>query len=183
MKVFEWRSKEHCPFLNATINLPKNDTFTSRSLGGNLHEISFNPKKKYTEGADKDVDFTNVVRKTDYEISEQRRRHILEGDPPGTGHGPGRGHIEGAFPDTWNDDQVIEAIERIANGEKSTWKQSTGSGYRESPVTTGGYDVNAPDFTSKNSPVRFKVQGFDHGVKIEVIIEPKGEGIITGYVL
>lgn len=41
-------------FLNATINLPKNDKFTSRPLGGNLHEISFNPKKKYTEGDSKE---------------------------------------------------------------------------------------------------------------------------------
>lgn len=30
--------------------------------------------------------------------------------------------------------------------------------------------------------VRFKVQGQDHGLNIEVIIEPGGEGIITGYV-
>ncbi len=39
-------------FLNAAIDLPKNDTFVSKPLGGNLYEISFNPKKKYTEGAD-----------------------------------------------------------------------------------------------------------------------------------
>lgn len=47
-------------FLNATIDLPKNDTFTSRPLGGNLHEISFNPKKKYTEGADKEDGLENT---------------------------------------------------------------------------------------------------------------------------
>jgi len=37
-------------FLNATIDLPKNDKFTAHHLGGNLYEISFNPRKKYTEG-------------------------------------------------------------------------------------------------------------------------------------
>jgi hypothetical protein len=37
-------------FLNATIDLPKNDKFTSHHLGGNLYEISFNPRKKRTEG-------------------------------------------------------------------------------------------------------------------------------------
>lgn len=170
-------------FLNATINLPKNDKFTSRHLNGNLYEISFNPKIPYSQGADKDNDFTDVVRRTDYGVSDYRRTHILEGHPPGTGHGPRRGNIEGVFPDTWTDDQVIEAVERIANGEKSTWKQSNGPGYNESPVTIGGYDVNAPDLTIKNkTPVRFKVQGFDHGVKIEVIVEPKGEGIITAYI-
>ncbi len=39
-------------FLNAAIDLPKNDTFVSKPLGGNLYEISFNPRKKYTEGDD-----------------------------------------------------------------------------------------------------------------------------------
>lgn len=38
-------------FLNATIDLPKNDKFTSRHVGGNLFVISFNPDKKYTEGS------------------------------------------------------------------------------------------------------------------------------------
>jgi|GEM_PF-6526698 len=37
-------------FLNATIDLPKNDKFTSRHLGGDLYEISFNPKYQYTQG-------------------------------------------------------------------------------------------------------------------------------------
>ncbi len=37
-------------FLNAAIDLPKNDTFVSKPLGGNLFEISFNPRKRYTEG-------------------------------------------------------------------------------------------------------------------------------------
>ncbi len=39
-------------FLNATIDLPKNDKFTSHHISGNLYEIKFNPKKKYTQGSD-----------------------------------------------------------------------------------------------------------------------------------
>lgn len=117
-----------------------------------------------------------------YEVSDSRREHILEGDPPGTGHGPNRGSSEGAFPDTWTDDQVIDAIERVANNPNSTWKQATGSGYTNAPVTQGGPDPNAPLSTSSGNPVRFKVQGQDHGLNIEIIVEPGGEGIITGYV-
>ena len=123
---------------------------------------------------------SNSQRK--YEVSDSRREHILEGDTPGTGHGPNRGSSEGAFPDTWTDDQVIDAIERVANNSNSTWKQATGSGYINAPVTQGGPDPNAPLSTSSGNPVRFKVQGQDHGLNIEVIVEPGGEGIITGYV-
>lgn len=43
-------------FLNATIKLQGNDKFTSHHLGGNLFEISFNPRKNYTEGGDEDLD-------------------------------------------------------------------------------------------------------------------------------
>uniref|UniRef100_UPI0026EDE47E EndoU domain-containing protein n=2 Tax=Enterocloster clostridioformis TaxID=1531 RepID=UPI0026EDE47E len=116
-----------------------------------------------------------------YKVSDSRREHILEGDPPGTGHGPNRGNSEGAFPDTWTDEQAIDAIERVANSPNSTWKQATGKGFDTAPVTTGGPDINAPLTTNNGTPVRFKVQGQDHGVSIEVIVEPNGEGIITGY--
>ena len=116
-------------------------------------------------------------------ISEARIQHILEGDPPGTGHGPNRGNQPGKFPDTWNDNQVINAIERVANGENSTWKQANGPGFRDAPITKGRPDPNSPATTNKGTPVRYRVQGNDHGVKIEVIVEPGGEGIITGYVL
>lgn len=120
---------------------------------------------------------------SNYQVSDARRNHILEGEGPNDpGHGPNRGFSEGAFPDTWTDDQVINAIERVANSENSTWKQSTGSGYMTAPVTQGGPDSNAPNTTNSGRPVRFKVQGQDHSLDIEIIVEPSGEGIITGYV-
>ncbi len=141
--------------------------------------VMFGGGKNNKDDKDDKGDF-NSQRK--YEVSDPRREHILEGDPPGTGHGPNRGSSEGAFPDTWTNDQVIDAIERVANNSNSTWKQATGSGYTNAPVTQGGPDSNAPLSTSSGNPVRFKVQGQDHGLNIEVIIEPGGEGIITGYV-
>lgn len=125
-----------------------------------------------------------------YVVSPERRTHILEGDPPGEGHGPVRPSDpnrqpgrQGEFPQTWSDDQAIAAIERVANGSRSTWKQSTGSGCVGATPTTGGPDPNAPPTTSTGRPTRFKVRGRDHGQDIEVIVEPHGAGIITGYVL
>lgn len=50
-------------------------------------------------------------------------------------------------------------------------------------ITTGGSDSNTPLTTNKVELVRLKVQGRDHGLNIEVIVEPNGEKIIVGYVL
>ena len=41
-------------FLNATIDLPRNDKFVSRQISGDLYEISFNPDKLYTQGKNED---------------------------------------------------------------------------------------------------------------------------------
>jgi len=124
--------------------------------------------------------WVDVLGLSTYSVSNTRRTHILEGDPVGTGHGPNRGQID-AFPDTWTDDQSIAAIERVANSPSSTWKQVTGPGKVTAPITIGGPSPTAPTTTNKGTPVRFKVQGNDHGKTIEVIVEPGGEGIVTGY--
>ena len=118
-----------------------------------------------------------------YRVNDSRRNHILEGEgPTDPGHGPNRGFTEGAFPDTWTDEQVISAIEDVANNPNSTWKQSTGPGAANAPITVGTPDVNAPSMTNKGTPVRFMVKGRNHGLNITVIVEPHGEGIITSII-
>src|SRR5205823_1982944 len=49
-------------------------------------------------------------------VSPARRRHILDGDATGGGHGPGR-RISGKseFPAVFSDDEIILGIETIAN--------------------------------------------------------------------
>ncbi len=118
-----------------------------------------------------------------YQVSDERRRHILDGEDPvnDPGHGPNRGFTDSAFPDTWTDDQAIAAIERVANSPDSTWKQSTGPGNQTAPITVGGPDPAAPSTTNNGRNVRFIVEGQDHSLNIRVIVEPGGEGIITGY--
>ena len=119
-----------------------------------------------------------------YTVNKERRTHILEGDEGvlGSGHGPNRNSVQGAFPDTWTDEQAIAAIERVANDSDSTWKQSTGPGYQTAPVNVGGPSPDSPTVTNGGRDVRFIVRGQDHGLEIEVIVEPGGEGIVTGYV-
>ena len=123
----------------------------------------------------------------EFQVSPYRRAHILDGDPgaPGSGHGPNRGSVQGAFPDTWTDDQAIAALERVANSPHSTWKQTTGPGFDRAPITAGGPAPGSPTVNSRGNPVRFEVQGRDHGLDLSVIVEPAGPnavGIVTGYV-
>ena len=115
-------------------------------------------------------------------VSDARRKHILDGIPTGTAHGPNRGLTRGAFPDTWTDDQAIAAIERVANSSKSTWKQSAGPGFMNSSISRGGPSPDAPLVNRSGNSVRHTVRGNDHGLEIEVIVDPANSEIITGYV-
>ncbi len=150
-----------------------------------VYNLEVEDSHTYYVSADK-VLVHNMCGTTDsnnsgYQVSDKRRNHILEGeggnDPE---HGPNRGFTQGAFPDTWTDNQVINAIEAVANSLNSTWKQVTGAGNQNAPITLGGPDINAPLTTSTGRPVRFSVRGRNHGLNIQVIIEVNGEGIITG---
>jgi hypothetical protein len=103
-------------------------------------------------------------------LTSERRDHILDGDGRGGGgHGPGRG-VPGKseFPSHWSDEQTIEHIEDVATNPNSTYRRQDG-GPRDQY-----YDRNG-------DPVRFVVEGVRDGVKIRVITEPAGEGIITAF--
>jgi RHS repeat-associated protein len=131
------------------------------------------------------VDIGSPTPGEGYRVSPARRAHILEGDPvhPGAprghGHGPGRGHTTGAFPETWTDSQVIASVERVANSPNSTWMLTRGPG--SGTISRGGPAPGAATETNGGAPVRYTVRGRDHSITVEVVIEPAGEGIITGY--
>lgn len=93
------------------------------------------------------------------QISPQRRRHILDGDATGGGHGPGRG-IPGKseFPSQWSDRQVIRYISDIIKDPRSRWTRQPG-----------------------NPPIRWRIEGNRNGVDIRVIVEPQGQGVITAF--
>ena len=123
------------------------------------------------------------VHNSECKVSTSRRDHILEGEGPNDpGHGPNRGFGNSAFPDTWSDDNAIKAVGDVANSPKSIWQQATGPGSgRNAPKTIGGPDPNAPLTTRNGRPVRFTVEGQNHSLDIRVIVEPGGEGIVTGF--
>ncbi|MCP4371708.1 MAG: hypothetical protein GY797_26855, partial [Deltaproteobacteria bacterium] len=100
--------------------------------------------------------------------SEERTKHILYGDAPGSG-----GHLwpgqpgKSVFPENWSKEKAMHEISDIATDPKTKWKQITGKPGNE--------------FTKKGAPVRFEAEGRRDGTNIKTVIEPKGEGIITGY--
>ena len=63
--------------------------------------------------------------------------------------------------------KIMNEISDVASDPSLTWVQQTGR-------------VGA-EFTRSGRPVRFTVDGVRDGVKIRVVVEPGGEGIITGF--
>ncbi|MNN64432.1 hypothetical protein D3C81_1798720 [compost metagenome] len=58
-------------------------------------------------------------------------------------------------------------VSDLATDPTAKWTQLTGKA--------------GADYTSKGAPVRWAVEGVRDGVQVRVIVEPRGEGIITAY--
>lgn len=98
--------------------------------------------------------------------SPQRTQHILLGDSTGGGHlwpgGPGKT----PFPRSWSGQKIMHYVSDIATDPTLTWTR---------PGQTGSL------FTRAGDPARFVVFGEREGIRIKVVLEPMGEGIITAY--
>lgn len=97
----------------------------------------------------------------------QRTQHILHGDATGGGHMWPGGPEKTSFPQGWSAEKIMHEISGVAADPSLTWIQQTGE--------TGSL------FTKVGKPARFLVEGKRDGIDIRVIIEPTGEGIITGF--
>ncbi len=93
--------------------------------------------------------------------SASRRSHILDGHRYGGEAG------NTWFPKGWSDDKIMHSISDIATDPSLTWVQQTGRA--------------GAAFTRGGAPVRYTVEGVSDGVKMRVVLEPGGEGIITGF--
>src|SRR5438105_1596677 len=92
-------------------------------------------------------------------VSTARRKHILDGDATGGGHGPGRGIAgKSEFPSSFSDQVIVAGIEAIAND----------------PVSYPGGSI-------PTSATRFKISGSIHGVKTTVIVEPQAGEVVTAW--
>lgn len=71
------------------------------------------------------------------------------------------------FPKSWSSDKIMHAVSDVATHPSNKWIQIKG--------------MNDNFYTKSGKPSRFQVQGEYEGVKIKVIVEPAGKGIITAY--
>ena len=93
--------------------------------------------------------------------SRSRTAHILRGHMwPGEAGNT-------LFPRNWSPGEIMNSISDIATDPSLAWVQQTGKA--------------GAQFTKNGDPVRFLVEGVRRGVRIRVIVEPGGEGIITGF--
>lgn len=127
-------------------------------IGGVADEAAAGGKGIYraARGVENAEDFIDLT-------SASRRSHILGLHRAGAGFG------KSEFPASWSDDFIIHQISDIATDPGLTWIQQTGK--------------PGAAFTKAGDPVRYAVYGTRHGIDIRVIVEPDGEGIITGHPL
>ncbi|WP_390615422.1 EndoU domain-containing protein [Botrimarina colliarenosi] len=84
------------------------------------------------------------------------RSHLWPGKPGKT-----------PFPKEWDGSRIMHEVSDIATDPSLTWIQQTGK--------------PGAMFTKSGKPTRWYVIGERGGVKIKVVIEPAGEGIITAH--
>jgi RHS repeat-associated protein len=99
--------------------------------------------------------------------SPERTEHILRGDATGGGHKwpglPGKT----PFPENWSDEEIMHNISDVATDPSLPSVQQTGR-----PGSL---------YTRSGAPSRSFVIGTRGGLRIRVVIEPAGEGIITAH--
>ncbi|HEY5978166.1 MAG TPA: EndoU domain-containing protein [Microlunatus sp.] len=111
---------------------------------------------------------TQKVKNPTNLANPDRTKHILEGEGPGSGGhrwpgGPGKT----SFPRNWSDEKIMQEISDVATDPSLPRIQQTGAA--------------GATLTKSGKPVRFKVEGVRDGVRIRVILEPGGVGIVTGF--
>jgi len=71
------------------------------------------------------------------------------------------------FPKSWSGEKIMHEVSDVATDPALTWVQQGGKPGAES--------------YKNGNPMRYRVEGVREGVTIRVIVEPAGEGIITGF--
>ena len=100
--------------------------------------------------------FLQGYSESDIELSAQRREHILFGDETGGGHKHGVGKpCKSEFPETWDNEKIIETTKRIASNDNARWRQED-----------NGY---------------FVTEQIQDDVKVRVVLDGQKRNIITSY--
>lgn len=99
--------------------------------------------------------------------SAQRTRHILVGDATGGGHMAPGAPGKSEFPSHWSPQQIMHHISDVATDPRARVEQLTGP--------------EGSLYTNSGSPSKIARYGTREGVPIKTVVQPAGEGIISGY--
>jgi len=100
-------------------------------------------------------------------LSPKAKKHILQGDGPGSG-----GHLwpgqagKAPFPQSWDSDKIVHEVSDIITDPKAKWYVQTGSG---GPLTKSG------------KPARWVSWEVRDGVRIRTVYEPATGEVITAF--
>lgn len=130
----------------------------------------------------------NIVARETLEITPEIRQHATYLSPYRMDH-IAELHADRAskrelgktlFPASWSDDKIFEAARAVVIDPDSIWSREA------DPLKGGKPDTLFNPYHDRDDieweiPARLRVDGVYDGVKIRVIVEPYGEGIISAY--
>ncbi|WP_280448620.1 EndoU domain-containing protein [Nocardia brasiliensis] len=125
------------------------------------------------------LEITAEIRQHATYLSPYRMDHIAEQH---SGRRSKRDSKKTLFPANWSDDKIFEAARTVVIDPDARWS-------REAEPEKGGKPDTLfnPYHTRKDIeweiPARLRVDGYFDGIKLRVVVEPYGEGIITAYAL
>ncbi len=87
------------------------------------------------------------------------------------------------FPADWSDDKIFEAAQAVVTDPDSRWSRHSDPDKGGGKPGTLFNPWHDRDDVEWEIPARLRVDGYYDGVKLRVIVEPQGEGIITAHTL
>ncbi|WP_081902667.1 EndoU domain-containing protein [Lentzea aerocolonigenes] len=125
-----------------------------------------------------DLDITAETRHAASYISPYRMDHIAELH---SSRAVVRGNTKSLFPAEWTDDKIFEAVQAVIGDAASRWTRGDDDWSGEPGSMFNPW--HPMDDIEFEIPARFRVDGYFEDVKLRVVVEPLGEGVITAYTL
>lgn len=127
-----------------------------------------------------ELEVTPEIRRDATYLSPYRMDHIAEQH---ASRASLRNTSKTLFPGNWSDDKIFEAARSVVTDPDSRWTREPDpkkGGGRPNTLMNPWHDRDDVEW---EIPARLRVDGHFDGVRLRVIVEPKGEGIITAYSL
>jgi len=123
------------------------------------------------------LDITPEIRERASYLSPYRMDHIAELH---SDRASARESGKTLFPADWSDDKIFEAVQVIVSDPLSRWSRDEETGGEPETMFNPWHELPDVDCAI---PARFRVDGVFDNVRMRVIVEPYGEGIISAYTL